>query len=364
MMILNSAKSFTYNKLMPQQEHTHISITTGTILRVVLVALFLVLLYALRNIVIVFMFALVLASAISPFVNWLESKRIPRLLGTLFLYLMVFGLLALVVTLVIPYVSNDLAQLATVLPNIIERLTLSLDIVQQGAPKYFDFIGEVQNLLDVFTSYLQQLSQSAIGFIIGIFGGIFSFMAILVISFYLAVMKNGVQSFLSSIVPDEYEKYAVSLWQRAEDKVGKWLQGQLLLSLIVGLMVYVGLSIMDVKFALVFGLLAMVLEIVPVAGPVLAAVPAVIMAFIQGSTLGIWVIVFYTAVQQFENQILVPIVLGRTIGLNPVVVILALLIGGSLAGISGAILSVPAATIIVEILDDMAKHKELRRAGT
>lgn len=348
---------------MAQSDHIHVHITTSTILRVVLAVLLIVLLYALKNILIVFMFALVLASAMSPFVNWLESKRIPRLLGALFLYLVVFGLIALVVTLVIPYVSNDLSQLANVLPKIVERLTFSLDIVQQGAPRYFDFINEFQNLLELFTSYLQQLSQSAVGFIVGIFGGIFSFVAILVISFYLAVMKNGIESFLSSVVPDEYEKYAISLWKRSEEKVGKWLQGQLLLALIVGLLVYVGLALMDVKFALVLGLLAMVLEIVPVAGPVLAAIPAVIMAFLQSPTLGLWVIVFYTAVQQFENNVLVPLVLGRTIGLNPVVVILALLVGGSLAGIAGAILAVPISAVIVEIIDDMAKHKELRRTG-
>ncbi len=348
---------------MLPQEHTHVSITTGTIIRVALFVLLIVLLYALRNILIVFLFALVLASAISPFVNWLESKRIPRLLGTLILYLTVFGLLVLTVTLVIPYVSNDLTELAVILPRVLERITLSLDIVQQGAPKYFDFISEFQNLLEVFTSYLQQLSQSALGFIVGVFGGIFSFLAILVISFYLTVMKNGVESFLSSVVPDEYEKYTIGLWKRAEEKVGRWLQGQLLLSLIVGLLVYVGLSLMDVKFALVFGLLAMVLEIVPIAGPVLAAIPAVIMAFLQGPTLGLWVVVFYVAVQQLENHILMPLVMGRTVGLNPVVIILALLIGGSLAGIAGAILAVPIATVIVEVIDDMAKHKELRRSG-
>jgi predicted PurR-regulated permease PerM len=107
----------------------------------------------------------------------------------------------------------------------------------------------------------------------------------------------------------------------------------------------------------------MALEIVPIAGPVLAAIPAVIIAFLQSPTLGLWVIIFYTVVQQFENHVLVPIVMGRSVGLNPVVIILALLIGGSLAGIPGAILAVPVATVIVEIINDMAKHKELRRTG-
>ncbi len=156
----------------------------------------------------------------------------------------------------------------------------------------------------------------------------------------------------------------MSLWQRAEEKVGRWLQGQMLLSLIVGLLVYVGLSLMDVQFALAFGILAMALEIVPIAGPVLSAIPAVILAFLQSPTLGLWVLIFYTVVQQLEGHVLTPLVMGRTVGLNPVVILLALLIGGSLAGIAGAILAVPIATVIVEIFDDMARQKESRRVTT
>jgi predicted PurR-regulated permease PerM len=313
--------------------------------------------YLLRDVIVIFLFAIVVASAVTPFVNWLEKKRLPRLLSGILLYLVFFGLVAFVSSLVLPSISRDLSQLTEVLPRIVEQLTTSLDVVQQESSKYFDFVSEIQNLLDVLTSYLQQFSRSALSLIIGVFGGVFSFAAIIVISFYLTVMRKGIETFLQSVVPGQYEKYAVDLWKRTEIKVGRWLQGQLLLALVVGLVVYVGLSLFNVKFALVFGLLAMVLEIVPVAGPVLAAVPAVILAFLQAPILGVWVLIFYIMVQQLENHILVPIVLGKSTGLNPVVVIMALLIGGKLAGIPGAILAVPVATVLVELLEDTARRK-------
>ncbi len=335
----------------------------SSILKVIVTLLFFLLLYTLKDIIIIFLFALILASGISPFANWLQSKGLPRLLGVLFLYLVVFGLFIFIVSLVVPFISNDLVQLTTVFPKIVEKVSTSLDTVQRGAPKYFDFISEVQNLLDVFTGYLQQFSQSAVGFVVGVFGGLFSFAAIIIISFYLSVQKNGIESFLASVIPEKYERYAIDLWRRSEIKVGRWFQGQLLLALIMGFMVYVGLSLLKIKFALILGLLAMALEIVPVAGPVLAAIPAIFLAFIQDPTLGLWVIVFYIIAQQLENHVLVPLILGRTIGLNPVVVILALLTGGSLAGIPGAILSVPIATVIVEVIDDVARSKELRRGA-
>ena len=185
-----------------------------------------------------------------------------------------------------------------------------------------------------------------------------SFIAIIIIAFYLSVMKRGVESFIESVVPARHEAYVMDLWKRSEMKVGRWIQGQLLLALIVGLTVYIGLSLMGIKFALVLGIVAMALEIVPIVGPVIAAIPAIFLAFLQDPGLGLWVIVFYVAVQQLENHLLVPVVLGKTTGLNPVVVIMALLVGNQLAGISGMILSVPVATVIVEMLEDLAKQKE------
>jgi predicted PurR-regulated permease PerM len=343
-----------------KHEHIHIEISTASIVKAIAIVLFFIFLYLLKDVFLVFLFALVIASAISPFANWLDEKRFPRLLGVLLLYLVIFILLVFVLSMVVPVFSDDLAQLTTTIPIFVEKVSLSLENVQQESPQYLDFISEIQNILETFSVYLQQSSQSVISLVVGIFGGVFSFIAVLVISFYLAVMKKGIESFLKAVVPKNYEAYVTGLWKRAEIKVGLWLQGQLLLALIVGLTVYIGLSLMGIKFALILGLLALALEIIPMVGPVLAAIPAIILAFMQSPSLGLWVLAFYVLVQQLENHILVPVVLGKTIGVNPVVVIVALLIGAKLAGIPGMILSVPVATIIVEIFDDLARHKHLK----
>ncbi len=348
---------------MADVEHIHIEISSASIFRVVAIILGVLLLYLLKDVALIFLFAIVIASAISPFANWIGEKGFPRLLGVLLLYFIVIGLLILVLSLVVPYLAQEATQVSSALPKFVAQVSSSLEKAQQSSPKYLDFLGEVQNMFDGVSSYFQQASQSVVGFVVSMFGGIFSFIAIIIISFYLAVMKKGIETFLGSVIPEKYESYVIDLWKRSEVKVGRWLQGQLLLSLIVGLVVYIGLSIMGIKFALALGILTMVLEIVPMVGPVLAAIPAVFLGFIQSPSLGLWLIVFYTVVQQLENHILVPLVIGRTTGLNPVVVIMSLLIGGSLAGIPGMILSVPVATIIVEILDDMAKHKESRRVA-
>ena len=338
-------------------------ISTASVFRAMLVVLGFGVLYLLSEVVLILLFSIVVASGVSPFATWLAKRGVPRILGVLSLYLMVLAIGVVLSSLVLPSVLSELSSLTSLLPKLTMQISDSLDTVQQGSPKYFDFVAELQNILELLSGYLQQFSQSALNLLAGAFGGVFAFVSILVISFYLSVMKDGIQNFLSAVVPERYEEYVIDLWHRVEIKVGLWLQGQLLLALIVGLLVFIGLSLLGVKFALVFAIIAMMLEIIPIAGPVLAAIPAVLMAFIQEPILGLWVLIMWTVIQQSENHILVPLVLGKTTGLNPVVVILAILIGWQLAGVAGALVGVPVATIFVELLDDMARFKSSPRSA-
>jgi len=347
---------------MLDRQSTDLHIHAATIVKIIVIILFFVFLYLLRDVIVILLFSIIIASAVSPFADWLEKKKIPRLLGVIFLYLTFFSLVIFLLSLTVPLVSFEVNQLTQALPQFIARISGALEKAQQTtSSRYFDFFSEIQNILDSFSQFLQVSSQSAINLIVNIFGGVLSFAATVVISFYLAVMKQGISGFIKSVVPEKYEDYVIGLWQRVERKVGRWFQGELLLALSVGLMVFVGLSLFKLKYALVLGIIAMVLELVPIVGPVLSAVPGVVLAFVQSPTLGFWVLGFYVLVQQIENHILAPLILGKTTGLNPVVVIIALLIGGKMAGILGILLAVPVAVVIVEILDDLAKQKEGRK---
>lgn len=335
----------------------------ASIFRAFVPLLLAVLIYLLSDVLVILLFAIVIASAVNPFVVWFEKRKVPRMVGVLLLYVMVIALGVLLSSLVVPSLTRDISQLTSYIPQLTQNISSSLDTVGQGAPRYLDFIGETQNILELVSGYLQQFSQSALGLVISAFGGVLSFLAIIVISFYLSAMKDGVQSFLKAVVPDRYEPYVVDLWQRAETKMGMWLQGQLLLALIVGLAVYVGLALLGVRFALILAVLAMMLELVPMAGPVLAALPALGIALLQGPQLALWVLLLYLAVQQLENHVLLPLIMGKATGMNPIVIILAILVGGQLAGVAGAILGVPVATVIVEVLDDVARAKTSRRTA-
>ena len=347
---------------MAERTPVDIHIHAAAIVKVIIIILFFVFLYLLRDVILILLFSIIIASAVGPFADWLESKRVPRLLGVLLLYLSFFVLIAFLLSLIVPFISFEINELTRALPRFVASLSGALEKAQQTTTtRYFDFFSEIQNWLDSFSQFLQVSSQSVLNLIVSVFGGILSFIATIIISFYLAVMRGGIVSFLSSVVPEKYEDYTIKLWRRTERKIGRWFQGQLLLALSVGLTVFVGLSLLNIKYALVLGILAMMLEIIPLAGPVIAAIPGVALAFVQSPILGLWVLVFYIAVQQIENHVLVPLILGKSLGLNPVTVIIAVLIGGKMAGILGIILSVPIAVVIVEILDDLAKQKEGRK---
>lgn len=343
-----------------------IEISSGTLFRFVLIVLAIYFLYLVRSVVEIFLFALIISSGVQPFVSWLDRRGLPRLLGVLILYLGVFALLVTLITLLVPFAAQEIGQLSENLPALLAKISASLENVQESTQRYFDIVGQLQHLLDNLNQFLQESSQSAFGFLFNIFGGVFAFFAIIILSFYLSVLKRGIESFLAAAVPNRYENYVIDLWRRTQYKLGRWLQGQFLLTLIVGLMTYIGLSLFGIKFALVLAIIAMILELVPTVGPVLAAVPAVILAFLQSpeTLLGLWVIILYVIVQQIENQILVPIIMGRVVGLNPVIVILSLLVGAKLGGITGLILAVPVATILVEIFNDIVDRRKTPQTQT
>ena len=330
-----------------------INISTSTILRAIVILLALVFLYLIRDILMIVFVAVIIAAAINGPVSWLQKNKVPRLLGVIFIYLLLLLVIGLIVTLIFPPLANEIKQLAVHFPGIVEKIGLS---IQQWWQDY-NLGTNLQTFLDQISNRLSQAASSVFATTVNLFGGLFSAVFILVISFYLSVQEKGAKRFLVSLTPGEHQSYLADLIDRIENKIGGWLRGQLILMLIVGLLVFIGLSVLGIKYALVLAVIAALFEIVPFIGPILAASPAVILAFFQSSFLALLVIILYIVVQQLQNYLIVPQVMKRTVGLNPVVIIIVLLVGGKLAGLLGIVLAVPAAAAIAEFLKDLQKKK-------
>jgi predicted PurR-regulated permease PerM len=184
-----------------------------------------------------------------------------------------------------------------------------------------------------------------------------------VFSFYFAVIETGVDDFLEVVSPHKHKTYILDLWRRSRHKIGLWMQGQLLLGVIIGVLVYLALTILGIKHALLLAVIAAVFELIPVFGPILAALPAVLIGFVDGGVVtGLLVIGVYVLLQQFENHLIYPLVVTRVVGVPPLLVILALIIGAQLAGFLGMLLSVPVAATVQEFVNDIRERRVF--AGT
>ncbi len=298
------------------------------------------------------MVSVLIASVIEPIASRLQRYRIPRALSVLCVYLIVSAVIGVVATILVPPLVAEVQDLAAELPGTYNHLQGLLgragDVL--GMPSI------VTSLQDALVNLGNLLARSAGGFFQttrSVFGGIVAVILTFVISFYLVVSRNSFVSFLRSIVPPAHQPYIVNLVQRAQEKIGRWVLAQMILGAIVGVVVFLGLWSLGVPYALALALLAGFLEVVPVLGPILAAIPAVLIGFTQSPLLGALVLVLYVVVQQLENHILVPNVMRRAIGLNPLATILAVLIGAKLAGFLGILLAVPVATVVALFIGDL-----------
>ncbi|MEK7519981.1 MAG: AI-2E family transporter [Patescibacteria group bacterium] len=332
-----------------------VNISLASIVKVAFVVLGLWFLYLVKEIVALLFLAIIIASAIAPLADLFERKRIPRMGTVIVVYLLCVAAFVLVLYLIIPPIVDELKQLAGLIPEYYETVTKQIFKTTRGISP--DAAKNAQEFLITFGEKIRSVTSGFLSVVAGAFGGVVAFGAVLVTSFYLAIQRRGVEDFLRLVTPKANEAYVVDLWTRVEHKLGRWLQGQLLLALIVGVTVFIGLSFIGVPYALLLGVAAALFEIVPIVGPLLSAVLGISLAIIISPFLALLTLVFYVILQQVENHILVPLLMKRVTGLNPVVVIVALLAGAHLGGVLGMIIAVPLATIAGELLDDFAKHK-------
>lgn len=340
----------------PAKQAIDLHISAWTVVKVVLVFFLIYLVWSLRGVILVLFVALLLSALINPFADWFEKRKVPRAVSVLLIYVLLFGFLTLVAVLLVPPLLSEFKELVKNFAAIWTRISSAFVYLQQASAEY-GIEQNIQRGLQTLETSIGQFVGSALGTIRGFFGGFVSFLITLVLTFYMVVEEDAMRKLFRAIAPSGYQPYLSGLFMRIENKVGFWLRGELLLMLIVGTFSYVGLSILGVEYALILGLLAGLTEIIPYAGPIIAAIPAVIIAFTQSPLKALFVIVLYFAIQQLENHLLVPKVMQRAVGLNPVVSIVALLVGANLGGVVGAILAIPVATALSVLVHDLTQGR-------
>ncbi len=329
-----------------------ISISTGTMVRVLVVAAAAWALWQLSTLVLLLLSAVVIASAVEPGVEFFLKRRFPRALAVVSVYVLVLlVLIALVWAFIPPLLAETVAALA-ILPQYVNQVG-NLPLLQG--------VGVGPSTLDNILSLQTAFADTGAGvfrFISSFFGGVFYFLLTIVISIYFSLQETGVDDFLRLITPAEHREYVQNLWKRSQKKIGLWMQGQLLLSVIITVLLYLLLSLVGVPYALLLAIFAGVMELIPVFGSFVAAVPGIVVALTTGDlTLVGIVAAIYLIVNQFQAHLIYPLVVKKIVGVPPILVIIALIAGGQLAGFLGVLLSVPIAACVQEFVNDLQKRR-------
>jgi len=342
-------------------QKTTIRLESASIFKTILIILLFVVLFMLSDIVLVVLTAVLIASAIEPATRWFAERRIPRLPAVLVIYF--GGALVLSFTfyfLFVPLLGDTVNFLKTLPDNLIDLEVWNP--LREGFfnQSIFKDLTQTFSIQEVISQANLALSGTFnfLGAASSFFGGMLSLILIIVLSFYLAVQESGVIKFLKFVTPLKHEDYIVDLWKRAEVKIGLWVQGQIVLAIVVGVLTYLGLVLLGVPNALLLAFLAALLEIIPVFGPILASVPAITLGFVEGGlTMALIVAGLYLIIQQFESQLIYPLVVKKIVGLSPIIVILSLIAGFRLAGFLGMLLFVPIVTVLMVFLEDLERKK-------
>lgn len=343
---------------MANMKKTTIEISSLTLFKILAVVLALAFLYYISDIVLMVFIALILSSAIGPWVNWLQKWKVPRTLGTIFIYVLGFGLFFLSLWLLINPISIEIRNLADDFPDYWQQINYgwqSFDKFSQSHGWQQEVALAINSIESTATALATNLFGGAISFV----GGAFTVLMVLVIAFYLSVYDNQMKKKIALLAPKKYESYSIHLIDRMQEKIGLWLRGQMVLSLVIFIMTYAGLSLLGVKYALVLALLAGVTEVIPYFGPIIAGVPAIFVAFTQDPYLGLMTLLMFFIIQQSENYFITPQIMRKAVGLNPVVIIVAMLVGARIAGIAGILIALPVTTALSVIIGDILTHRKI-----
>ncbi len=331
-----------------------LDISWDSILKVALAAFVIYLLYSIRDILILVIFALIISVLFNPAIDFLQRRRVHRVLATGLVYVLIFGALGVSIYLISLSFIPEVGQFAELFSQYFEKITPPLKWLGIEAFENFEtFITAVEGwLLGASSNIFTALSA--------VFGGIFSAFTIFSLAFFFSLEGKWTERVIRLLFSKKHEEYAISVWEKSQQKISGWFGMRILCCFFVGLASFLALKLFKIDYAFSLGLFAGITNIIPILGPILAGAIITILVFFEDWLKAVFILIVFFLIQQIEGNILTPILSKKFIGLPPVLVLIALLIGGKLWGLLGAILAIPLAGILFEFIRDFFKKRKDR----
>lgn len=338
---------------MSVNEKTTFEISWVSLWRILAFIALIAVLYEGRQIVLGVFLAIIISSGLEGVVDTLERRvSLPRSVSVILIFLAALIVFIVVVYTVVPFL---LVEINTIFSGV-----NTANLGGWGILLNLPATHSVSSLVGKVSTQVIASNSSPLGLFSAALGSFGLAAAVLISSFYLSLTHDGVERFLGVVVPPDYEATTMRIYKRSKQLIGAWFRMQVLLSLIMGFTVWAGLTLLGVRYSLLIAILAALFELVPFLGPILSGAVAVVSALLTSTTLAFWTLIFFLVAQQFESNVLVPLLSRRSVGLHPVIVIVALLIGAEVGGVLGVIIAVPVAAICQEVIQDWSTK---RRAG-
>ncbi|MCH8741788.1 AI-2E family transporter [Patescibacteria group bacterium] len=329
-----------------------LDISWTSILKVGVAAVSFYILYLVRDILIWFIFALIISILFSPVIDFLHRRRIPRVLSVIIVYVGTFAAVSLFIYSITPIFIYEVQKFSQIFPEYFEKISPSLKAL--GIQAFVD----IESFIGLVNKSLEAIAANILSAAFVIFGGIFSTIFVLTVAIFISLEEKAVERTLSLLFPKKYKAYAFNLWQRSQKKVTGWFLTRVLASLFVGGASYFAFLILDAKYPFSMGLLAGVLNFVPIVGPIITGFLIFILVSLENTLRAIFVLTAFILIQQIENNILTPILTKKFVNIPPVLVLVSLVVGGKLLGFLGALLAIPIAGILFEFIRDFLKERK------
>ena len=338
---------------MTTNEEKTLDVSWSGIFKVVLTLLLIYLLFLIKDTLILIVFSLIISVLFNPAIDFLEKIRVPRVLATGLIYIVIFGILGISVYLVSLSFVPEINQFTDLFSEYFEKIAPPLKgLGMEAFASFEDFVASSEK-------WLTEASANIFAALSAIFGGIFSVFTIFSLAFFFSLEGKWAERSIKLIFPKKHEEAAFSVWQNSQQKISGWFSSRVICSVLVGVATFATLKLFNTDYAFSLGLFACFTNIIPILGPLFAGLVIGLLVLLEDWLKAVFVLIVFILIQQIEGNIIGPILSKKFIGLPPALVLIALIIGGQLWGILGAILAIPLAGILFEFIRDyLAKRKE------
>lgn len=331
-----------------------LDVSWATILKIGIAALGFYLLYLVRDIVLLSIFALVISVLLNPAIRLLQRIGVSRILATSLVFVLIFSFVGFSVYLISLVFISEVRQAVGDFSQYFEMISPPLRVLG------FEAFENVETFFVSAEGWLRSASESIFTAIFAVFGGVFAGLLIFFLAFFFSLEEKWMEGVIKIFFPRKYENLAMRIWDKSQQKIIGWFGAKVLASLFVGLATFVALKIFKVDYSVGLSLFAGITNIIPFLGPWVAGLIIATLVLLDDWLKAVFILIIFTLIQQVEGNILSPILTKKMIGLSPALVLISLVVGGKLFGFLGMILAIPLAGILFDFLKEFLEKRKAK----